>query len=920
MLRITKNPRFYHKSNITRSDNKNNFLDKNYKKNNSCFEKNDIKPIIFNKYTFINFCKQKTEDECTIFFYKNQNIDFQIIDDNSYTCFHYLIIKKYTNLINSILKCYPISNKLIDELISFLLIEATTEQNIKYFYDMCYILLSKKTNIKILDLKNYLIFEDECPQEYIINILSLLDASQLNECLEYCINNKLNICEKIVSCDNFDFNSSFYTNILNGKIIDEIKLCAAASLKSSIIILFKKMIDKITTNTENIHLILYKIYLIFFIKLNYDYQFYDSILNICGENIDINQFMLLSFYYRLNCLKDFFILNQKFINENINFIDNNGNTYLHLSLIFKMFNISSIILNISHFKYIYSVNNVGENIISICPPNLKHKLISLCSSKENIEIDNKSDSIFHFNEFNFDIKNNINCSGTYGLTRYAYHKNSNKLYAIKTYFACKWDLINFDFIKDVFYMENCHGIISDVLGVVMSPLTYNLFQFSSYFSYLNNYDRICVYKKIFHKMMIELYKIHSRGIIHEDLTEYNIMIDQCGNVKIIDFGISKYVGLCPQVENVSCLNTVEKIKSPDSQEKIFIINNTEVKILYPRKSYTSDIFSIAISFLNVVTCLNSNIIYNKGYFYKLSHQKDTYQKINTHVFYHDLFSSKINNTDYDHDFISIFSAMVDISFNSNTRVTSKEIVDFLEQDDILNIYDFIKYKRVDIKDEESYEKNIFEKDSLEWYIFNKYDNVQFLYGENLLMEEIFSHHKKDIITFYDFHSNDKIILEEFFQLMCNFSLSIDVILNSFLSLNLFKEYINNKEDILNIIKIGTYIYSSYFDSKESESIIQDIEEIDKFNTIIKDKIFLYKNNTCHIMTIISYYIKSHNYKDITYNIELKAATIKFLLKLIINVNCGTYLLHEVIETILFYITNDISFKHNKEILNLLNVL
>src|SRR5581483_11767770 len=148
------------------------------------------------------------------------------------------------------------------------------------------------------------------------------------------------------------------------------------------------------------------------------------------------------------------------------------------------------------------------------------------------------------------------------------------------------------------------------------------------------------------------------------------------------------------------------------------------------------------------------------------------------------------------------------------------------------------------------------------------------------------------------------------------SLTVDTIINSILSLRFFKEYINNKDDILTIMKMNIYVYSAYFGTYELDLPVKDI---DKFNSIIKDRIFLYKDNICHVMTVINYYIDKHNSNDLFYNVELKGATIKFLLKLIVNANDGIYSLSEVIETILFYITNDVIFKHNVEILKLLNV-
>ena len=90
------------------------------------------------------------------------------------------------------------------------------------------------------------------------------------------------------------------------------------------------------------------------------------------------------------------------------------------------------------------------------------------------------------------------------------------------------------------------------------------------------------YKTIFYKLLKSVHAIHSLGFIHNDIKLANIMINDT-DIKIIDFGLAKFIGLNPLRDQVDTYITTRIIKAPDS-----------------RISFSSDSFSIAATIVHLV--------------------------------------------------------------------------------------------------------------------------------------------------------------------------------------------------------------------------------------------------------------------------------------------------------------------------------
>ena len=89
------------------------------------------------------------------------------------------------------------------------------------------------------------------------------------------------------------------------------------------------------------------------------------------------------------------------------------------------------------------------------------------------------------------------------------------------------------------------------------------------------------YKIIFYKLLKSINAIHSLGFLHNDIKLANIMLN--GNdIKLIDFGLSKFIGLSPISNQVRDHDTTDVIKAPDH-----------------RISFSTDIFSLASSMVHL---------------------------------------------------------------------------------------------------------------------------------------------------------------------------------------------------------------------------------------------------------------------------------------------------------------------------------
>jgi serine/threonine protein kinase len=192
-------------------------------------------------------------------------------------------------------------------------------------------------------------------------------------------------------------------------------------------------------------------------------------------------------------------------------------------------------------------------------------------------------------------------SGTYGEINPAIIIDGNIKVTLKKY---KNDISNSildpDMIKEIIILQHLNqypetstvqlfGICFDIprhhCFLVLEPLETDLHKISV--RYKNDESKnkgrfnYIEYKIIFYKCLKALNAIHSLGFIHNDIKLPNIMLNGT-DIKFIDFGLSKYLGISPLKQQVNSYITTDVIKAPEK-----------------RISFSTDIFSLASSMIHL---------------------------------------------------------------------------------------------------------------------------------------------------------------------------------------------------------------------------------------------------------------------------------------------------------------------------------
>lgn len=157
--------------------------------------------------------------------------------------------------------------------------------------------------------------------------------------------------------------------------------------------------------------------------------------------------------------------------------------------------------------------------------------------------------------------------------------------------------------------------------LVYESLTYSLSQ-AFFIYYKTPIETKQKYFKLIYKSILQsLVKIHSMGILHSDLKPDNIMIDSNGYLRIIDYGLSRIIGVTKSVCNYQCTPTY---KAPDSDEdkgyiELTILENGQKSQLILetyRYNLSSDIYSFGTIIMNSLFLIHTYLLFcnNKIYY------------------------------------------------------------------------------------------------------------------------------------------------------------------------------------------------------------------------------------------------------------------------------------------------------------------
>uniref|UniRef100_A0A6C0BEY1 Protein kinase domain-containing protein n=1 Tax=viral metagenome TaxID=1070528 RepID=A0A6C0BEY1_9ZZZZ len=321
-------------------------------------------------------------------------------------------------------------------------------------------------------------------------------------------------------------------------------------------------------------------------------------------------------------------------------------------------------------------------------------LIPLPGNNNNIKIDHDDFKLFYDEDFIFE-DNAKAGSGSYGTAIIANLKTNGRKCIIKKFTSKLDGFLEDNMIRDIVFLNmlrkkknavEIYGIYIDNDGNVCMVLEYLRYNLSSFFEILrertDKNDNLAIYKDLL-KMLLECSDANSDiGIIHCDSKHDNIMINDEGAVKYIDYGFSYFLGISPFLKNINHTIHVGAYLARDG-----LIPSGEIKVKVRESGFNyNDIFNYRGSYLglnidipSIAMCFlwamqkNGHRFYigvftHEGKFYNKASVNDT-DKI--HCDDGENIKTDIINY-YGTDFVQIFEDMLEI--DSTIRKSSKELL------------------------------------------------------------------------------------------------------------------------------------------------------------------------------------------------------------------------------------------------------
>lgn len=553
----------------------------------------------------------------------------------------------------------------------------------------------------------------------------------------------------------------------------------------------------------------------------------------------------------------------------INYLNEYGVSAFSWCCYHNNYSLCETILKMNFINYMYKDINNNIPIFYITDKSMYKLQKDILFTNKIIETDDKI-KIYNCEEIinKYKINEKILNGGTYGNVINIKDKITNKSLILKLFTDCEQNIINSSTFLEIsilkklneyskYYIVNFFGIYKKekCYYLILEELNYNIHEIKKIWKkYLNDDDLLKIYNILFYKISDCIYFIHSLGIVHSDLSTGNIMIDKYNNVKLIDFGLSKYLTIAPN------LNTVKDLIGtiPPPKNKTFKINNKLYEFNINRNSYNFDIFSLGEIIINLFLNTDDIIYYIiDGILYMDKYNNNVLTKVKNFNIDSTLFKLlenmlKINSFDR----FSSIDILNDKYFNNKTPVKKEYIK--LNKYKIYNQDLYISYKNNDI-------------------VYNKY--------ELAYINEIYNNYRNDIFRPTCEISYSEVIMLFDYEYNKIYNLSIDNMINL---LYIYKLYYNKFIDKLQIfIIVCYYIMCLQFELKIPSVMYKTVvNNMDILDYILSD---IENFNIKFIVLYIEYYIIKLRILNIIKDDDLKQYIIDNILEFYIvnNMNIST---------------------------------
>ena len=338
--------------------------------------------------------------------------------------------------------------------------------------------------------------------------------------------------------------------------------------------------------------------------LNDDLKEFEHLFMSAGQDI-----FLIAAQYNATKIASYCIQ----MNHGLHFISSdrlNGFTYI-------CFNANSVLANLiiesEHVtkSFLLTKNTKKKSALSFIPKHvntremnkIKRRILNLANSSVLYD---DAFKIYKKDDFTF-VKYGIgDDSGSYGSAVHVIEKSTGRNMSIKKYSDCAAEVISDSTMKEITYLRWVNkmfpGIAVKIYGIYFEDSCIHMVQEYLQYTLLDLYELIASFepeerneyiKMLLRGLITAAEALNSMGLDHNDLKIQNIMIDDSGRLRLIDFGLVDYLGLMPRkVFNDNCIMT-EYIKAPDAE------NETE-DFISSSRTLNNDVFSIGCIIINLI--------------------------------------------------------------------------------------------------------------------------------------------------------------------------------------------------------------------------------------------------------------------------------------------------------------------------------
>lgn len=262
--------------------------------------------------------------------------------------------------------------------------------------------------------------------------------------------------------------------------------------------------------------------------------------------------------------------------------------------------------------------------LSVMNP-IKMELLSINSSEY---LDDFEFKVYEEEDFDFVKYESENEFGSFGSAVHVIDKTTGKDMIIKKYTECEDLTLTDSTMREITYLRWVNkvypNIATKIYGIYFESRTLHLVQ--EYLAYtlaeilflIRGYDlqsKETHIKIILKSLLVSIDIINSMGICHNDLKESNVMIDSEGRLKIIDFGLSEFLGISPNKSFNETVAMTKFISPIDTYPPFYTASGFYVNPSL--KTINADVFSVGVLIFNFIydsPFVRYTVINNKLYF------------------------------------------------------------------------------------------------------------------------------------------------------------------------------------------------------------------------------------------------------------------------------------------------------------------